>query len=200
MMLIYKRGQRGFTLLELLIALAIFALIGAAAFAGLDTTLELRQQAEQTGQRLANIQFALQIIERDLEQIIPRSVRDDSGSSQNALQTGSNNAIVSLSRSGWDNFLQQPRSQLQRVQYELREQNLVRVYWPHLDGAYEARESVLLTGVADLRLRWLNQQRQWQNRWPLTPEQAQQLPLAAEIMLVLNDWGEIPKLILLPQS
>ena len=195
------RRNTGFTLLELLIALAIFAIIGVAAYSGLDTSLLLRSQVEQSGQRLGEIQFALQLLERDLEQAIARPVRNSYGSYQPALQANAGSDVLfTLTRAGWDNPLHAPRSQLQRVEYRLRERTLWRVYWPSLDGNEEARESALLGGVDEVRLRWLDKARSWQTNWPVqadTEGTNATLPLAAEVQLNLSDWGEITRLLAL---
>ena len=185
----------GFTLLELLIALAIFAIIGIAAYSGLDTSLELRAQVEQNSRRLGEVQFAVQVLERDLEQAVARPVRDTFGTAQPALlASGSSSTLFALSRTGWENPLDAPRSHLQRVEYRLRERDLLRVYWPVLDGEGETRESTLLGGVEELRIRWLDGSRQWRPNWSVRNDE-DPLPLAAEVTLRLSDWGEIVRLI-----
>jgi len=195
------RLSTGFTLLELLIALAIFALIGIAAYNGLDTSLAVRSQLQRDSQRLGEIQLALHFLERDLEQAIARPVRDGYGSRQPALQAnGSAGTLFSLSHAGWDNPLAAPRSQLQRVEYRLREQTLWRVYQPSLDGTAEERQSALLSGVDEVRVRWLDRARQWQSSWPSQSADATAaytLPRAAEVQLRLRDWGEITRLLAL---
>ena len=191
----------GFTLLELLIALAIFAIIGIAAFSGLDTSLALRTQVEQNSQRLGEIQFAFQLLERDLEQAVARPIRDAYGSQQPALQANNGSDVLfTLTRTGWDNPLNATRSQLQRVEYQLRERTLWRVFWPGLDGTGEANESALLSGIDAFRVRWLNPARQWQNNWPEPTDSVatrDTLPLAVEVQLLLNDWGDITRLLAL---
>ena len=194
-----KTASNGFTLLELLIALTIFAIIGVAAYSGLDASLELRAQVEQNSHRLGEVQFAVQMLERDLEQAINRPVRDTFGTSRPAIVTsGGFSTLFALSRTGWDNPLDAPRSLLQRVEYRLRERDLLRIYWPVLDGAGdgegEAWTSTLLGGVEELRVRWLDSTRQWRPNWS-GENNENQLPLAAEITLRLSDWGEITRLI-----
>lgn len=193
----------GFTLLELLVALAIFSIIGVAAYRGLDNTLAIQAQLSADGQRLAEVQFAMQLIERDIEQMRARSIRDEYGNSQPILATGQQQGLLmSFTRAGWDNPLQQARSQLQRVAYWLKDAQLIRVYWPQLDGNTTLYESTLLQGVESVGLRWRDNAGRWQKQWSATEftakDAAPALPNAVEISLELRDWGEIKRLLLIP--
>ena len=194
----YQR-QRGVTLLELLVALSVFAVIGVSAFSGLDAVLNTRAQLEQESQRLAAVQMAMYFIERDLEQIVPRSIRNEFGQRQAALAGGrASSALLEFSRAGWQNPLQEPRSSLQRLSYRLQDKQLYRRYWLSLDraGITEPREMVLLDAVEDVQLRFLDQANRWQNTWP--PAQAESvelLPRAVEITMRLSDWGELTRLL-----
>ncbi|UCE89614.1 MAG: type II secretion system minor pseudopilin GspJ, partial [Pseudomonadota bacterium] len=78
--------QVGFTLLELLVALAVFAVMSAMAYGGLSSVLNMREQTDAAAQRLASVQRAFLRIERDLEQSVTRGVRDAFGSMQLALE------------------------------------------------------------------------------------------------------------------
>ena len=50
-------GQRGFTLLELLVSLAIFAILGVAAYAGLDAVLNAKDRIEAKADQLGRLQM-----------------------------------------------------------------------------------------------------------------------------------------------
>jgi general secretion pathway protein J len=69
----------GFTLLELLVALAIFAVLATMAYAALNSVLTARKQVEAKSARLSALQTALMIMERDVEQAVPRGIRDEFG-------------------------------------------------------------------------------------------------------------------------
>jgi len=201
---------RGFTLLELLVALAVFAVMAVAAYSGLSNVLLTRAAVEIENRRLAMVQLAFYRLAQDLEQVMPRSVRDEYGEPQPALRGAIQDSEALLfTRAGWDNPLGQPRASLQRVAYRLREGRLWRLHWDVLDrgGLSEPREIMLLDRVRELRLRFLDQDDAWHNDWPPTADQQNDterkpepdpLPRAVEISLTLEDWGEINRLLLLP--
>lgn len=201
---------RGFTLLELLVALAVFAIMAIAAYSGLRSVLFTHAAVEEENRRLAAVQLAVFRLEQDIEQALPRGVRDEYGEPQPALRGGEllSDALI-LTRAGWDNPLGQPRASLQRVAYRLQGGRLWRLYWTVLDrgGAIEPRETLLLDQVSAFRVRFLDQSDAWQNDWPppissavddTLPPDLNTLPRAVEITLTLEDWGAITRLLPLP--
>jgi general secretion pathway protein J len=191
----------GFTLLELLVALAVFAVIGIAAYSGLKSVLTTRASVEAETQRLNRLQMALYFIERDVEQIVARPVRDEFGQTRPALQgADSDNPLLIFTRDGWDNPLQRPRAGLQRVSYRLDGNVLLRGYWQTLDRAGDntLNETPLLENVEAVHLRFLDQANRWQRQWPRadqTDAASAGLPRALEISLQLAGWGEIIRLL-----
>ena len=102
---------RGFTLLELLVALAVFAIMSIAAYSGLSNVLFTRAAVETENRRLAMTQLAFHRLGQDLEQVIPRSVRDEYGEPEPALRGNIQDSEALLfTRAGWDNPLGQPLS------------------------------------------------------------------------------------------
>ena len=72
-------NRRGFTLLEILIALAVFAIIGVLSSRILTGMIDLSESTRAHGDALAELQRAMFIVERDMEQSTHRSVRDEHG-------------------------------------------------------------------------------------------------------------------------
>jgi len=201
-----KIAARGFTLLELLVALAVFAIMAIAAYGGLRNVLFTRAAVEEQNRRLAAVQLAVYRMEQDVEQTLARGIRDEYGDPQPALQGGAlASDALTLTRAGWDNPLGQSRATLQRVAYRLREGRLWRLHWQVLDrgGLIEPRETLLLDRVQELKVRFLDADDAWQDDWP--PPAASDdgeterrdsvvLPRAVEVSLMLEDWGEITRL------
>ena len=88
---------RGFTLLELMIAITIFSVIATFVYAGLGVVLDTKQQTEQHLNRLAKLQLGLHLLQRDIEQAVNRPVRDQYGDSLPALKSGGLSEITEKS-------------------------------------------------------------------------------------------------------
>ncbi len=102
---------RGFTLLELLVALAVFAIMATAAYSGLRSVLFTRAAVEEQNRRLADVQLAVFRLAQDIEQATPRGIRDEYGDPEPALRGGDLlDDVLILTRTGWDNPLGQSRA------------------------------------------------------------------------------------------
>ena len=195
--------QHGFTLLELLVALAIFALVSVMAYGGLATVLDQQFATEEIAEQLARLQKTYMVLQRDFEQVVPRPVRDEFGETMAPLSGGTQ---LQLTRGGWNNPAGHPRSSLRRVGYRLEEQSLVRYAWSVLDRAQnsEPLEQSLLDGVTGIRTRYLDEGNEWQDSWPpetLVATGAQagfSLPLAVEVQLEHERFGPITWLFQMP--
>lgn len=190
----------GFTLLELLIAMAIFSLISIMSFSGLNHVLFNKEIVDKELQRLSDIQRSMLNLARDIEQTALRPVRDELGGKKAALTGGQNidSTILELTRNGWRNPALQKRSQLQRVAYSFEDNQLIRLYWYHLDHLQtdEPVQRVLLTDVENIQIRYLD--KDWNDTWPKLDVNQNSatttLPRAIEITLELKDWGKITRL------
>ncbi|WP_322980662.1 type II secretion system minor pseudopilin GspJ [Pseudomonas sp. C11] len=199
------RSQRGFTLLELLIAIAIFALLGLATYRMLDSVLSADTVTREHERQLRELTRAISAFERDLRQVAVRPIRDGFGDPQPALHSDLADATaVELTRAGWRNPLGQPRAELQRVRWQLSGEQWQRRYWRVLDRAQDSQPQVqqALDGVTGLSLRYLDKDGQWQPDWPPSSvsgdAQLIGLPRAVELRLQHRRYGELRRLIRLP--
>jgi general secretion pathway protein J len=201
------RGPRsaGFTLLELTVALAIFALLSTLAYGGLRQVLEARDQTARVAARLSAVQSAVAILCRDLEQAVPREVRDEYGDRRAPLLARPDEPVLlELTTGGWRNPAGLPRSTLRRVGYGLDLGTLRRYTWAVLDRAQDSRPraSALLSEVRRLEMQFLDESRNWHPEWPPlgTAPEAAGLPLAVEVTLELEDWGLVQRVVRLPDG
>lgn len=199
------RSTRGFTLLELIIAIAIFSLISVMAYSGLYSAQLTSQRVEEAGERLSALQVAFSLIARDLQQSVNRPVRGAFGEIQMAFmgtRTGVG-AMLEFTRTGLRNPAAFPRSSLQRVAYAVEEDELLRLVWPSLDRGYGAEpvRTPILKGVRQVELRFMDIERNWVDQWPpMTLENTTEsvLPVAVEVTIDTADQGKLVRLFRVP--
>ena len=209
--------ESGFTLLEVLIAMAITAFVSVLSYQTLSTALAGIESARTESERLHEINRAFTILSRDVRQMTNRPVRDEFGQMASAMSGGElARDPLRLTRSGWHNSTGAPRSTLQRVAYRLEEDKLLRLSYPVLDRttAIEPTETVLIDGVEVFELRFLpsvnalevdrNQvidRRFWQENWVADVGFTDKIidpPAAIEVRVILSDWGELERLYVMP--
>lgn len=206
-----KRSQ-GFTLIEVLIAMACTALVAAVAYTALSAVIGGTEQLRASGDRLREVNRTFNLLSRDLQQFVRRPVIDEFGEFQPSLSGGPlANYPLSLTRGGWHNSQQLPRSDLQRVQYFMDDGVLHRAYYPVLDRATNVNrlEVPLLENVDGFELRFLQSidlleldrnlavdTRNWVENWVAEPGAPTVIdpPAAIEVRLQLADMGELRRI------
>lgn len=217
-----SRRASGFTLVEILVAMLIFAIMGTMAYAGLDSVVQQRTRNEDVMKRLRQVQLAMSIMSRDFAQLVPRPVRNDLGSSSGPLLANPDNVPpIVFTRGGWSNPLGLTRSTQERVAYSLEDGKLMRSFWPELDVSVAAVpvKQVLLPDVTAVKIMYADASGQFQDVWPETgangappaithspaatgnnalPQFAlggSVLPQAVSITLTLKDWGSVTRIV-----
>jgi general secretion pathway protein J len=144
------------------------------------------------------------IMQRDIEQVVARPIRDEFGDEQPPLVGGEN---FRLTRAGWRNPAGRQRSTLQRVGYAFEEDQLVRYTWLVLDRAQDSEPLVqLLTeDVESLQVRYFGADNEWKEQWPDTQNvvdpavEPALLPRMVEVTIVHKTYGPLVWLFQLPQ-
>ncbi len=196
---------RGFTLLELLVAVAILALVAVGSYRLLASTVVSRDQGLRHEKMLRDLHKAEMILQRDLLQVAARPIRDEFGDVQPGFYLPQEN-VMEFTRRGWRNPVQEARSDMVRIRYRVEGGQLLRERWKVLDRARVSTPDkiVLLDGVEDFHLQVFAGGR-WETDWPLlaqTQKNKGQLPLpeAVEIRFTLKEGGDIRRLIPLPEN
>lgn len=193
------RRPQGFTLIEILVAIGIFALIGLVSGHMLRRILDVSERIEARTERLYEVQRAVQLMERDLLQISYRTIRDEYGDARSSLLSGLTGGLE-FSRLGWRNPLGLDRSEVQRTRYTLVDDELKREFWRVLDRAEDSlpRSQRLLSGVQSLEFGYVDQEL---NTYPIWPPGANDLQggeqprlTAIEMRLEAAPFGEITRL------
>ncbi|MEO6748319.1 MAG: type II secretion system minor pseudopilin GspJ [Casimicrobiaceae bacterium] len=179
---------RGFTLIEVLIALTIMALIGVLAYRAMAALTDGEARLAQETSRWTTLDAFFARVEADLRAAVPRSVRHGDAR-EPAFAAGvdaSGNAALTLTRAGSE-FDDEPGSGGQRIGYQLRDGTVDIAYWPALDNVAGAHPLVypLLAGVVQLRIGYLTHDGRWIAQWPVLGEP--DVPTAARVELLLAD-------------
>ncbi|NTV12449.1 MAG: type II secretion system minor pseudopilin GspJ [Desulfobulbaceae bacterium] len=197
-----KNRQHGFTLLELLVALAIFALIATAIYSSLAMLITTSTRLDEAGKSLRELQTTMRILERDLIQVSNRPVRGGYDEELPALRWPGAEEQLELTSGGRSNPLHQSRCNLQRVAYRVKDSRLERLLWPVLDQAQDSKPFVqpLLSGVSRLEVSFQSGKEQLFSDWPPAnpPPGKPPLPQAVRVVLEVKEWGRLERIFLLP--
>ena len=194
---------KGFTLLEVLVAVVVFGIISVLAYGGYNQLTQQSDIVERSAGRTRAVQSTMQRMAEDFAMLEPRPIREPLGESlEPALRSGGGlDTLADLTRSGWSNPAGISRSTLQRVTYRLQDNKLQRAYWNALDRTMSAEPTVatLVDHVRSVGFRFMDQNQSWHEQWPplgYSGGDAGRLrPIAVEITLELEDWGKIVRLV-----
>jgi len=197
------QSRKGFTLIEVLLALFIFAVMATIAATGLSTILKSRDRANANAERLQRLQIAMVIMQRDFEQMLDRPVIDGQGNRLSPV-LAPRPEYIEFTRAGFVNPLMVfDRSSLQRVAYEYQDNKLIRITWPVLDRAPDTKSlsRTLLNDVTSMKIRYLSENNEFYSTWPPENDIAaplkSPLPKAVEITLTIKHWGTFHRLYLI---
>ncbi len=198
-----RRHSGGFTLIEVLVAMAIFGVLTILAYMSLAQTFQSADILNARMDRLQSIQRTIRYLSNDLASASPRPVRSDVGDTYMpaVMVSAANDFALAVTHGGWPNPAGLPRSTQQRSVYLLEDGKLFRVYYNVLDSTYasNAISTEILDGVESLEFRLIQDNSEVTNQWP--PDGAQgrgadrMRPRAVEIILTLENEGEIRRII-----
>ena len=194
-----RARQSGFTLVELLVSLAIFALLATFAYRGLNTMLDSRAALERESRKWRDVALFVGRIERDLGAVAPRPAKGASGTAlapvSSHLEMPEGREGLALTRSGsplQENALAAP----QRIAYRLRDGRVERLSWAAPDAGPRDEPSAVavLAPASALAFRFLDTRGEWRNAWGL-PGASLDLPAAVEVTVALPGGERVVRLV-----
>lgn len=185
---------RGFTLLEMVVAISIFAVIGAISYTTLNRFLATRDAVAERNDEITRLQRAIGHFERDIRFMTPRSIRDGLGERLPALLAVSQGATSDgplMELTVAQPSFRDPRwHRLLRVTWSLQDGRLIRGVWPVLDRDFDSapKETTLLENVSEIELVYhgLDEDGRRVRPEPIW-EDEKALPLGVELLLTLDD-------------
>ncbi|MEL0606308.1 type II secretion system minor pseudopilin GspJ [Pseudoalteromonas undina] len=194
--------QRGFTLIEVLVAMAILAVVIMATHQILDSTTKAKEASDEKIAELNGLQTAFRLMDQDFSQMTQRTVRNEAGDAQAQYLLAGRYILesqydgIAFVRDGWVNPINLlPRSELQAVGYRVLDDNLERVYRVYVDQLdnMEPRVQVVLKGIEELKFEFLDANNEWQEQW-----QIKALPKAVAVTLQQIEAEPIRRVFLVP--
>jgi general secretion pathway protein J len=187
----------GFTLVELLIAITVFSIMAVIVYGGVRLVMDGKQQLEQSADSLSSLQRSFLFLQQDIEQILPRSVRDELGSQEAAFVCCADEKLLQLTRGGVRGGIT-GGSDLRRVEYHLENGILERRVWSTLDRVQEDKPSrfKLIDNVLDFEVNILGY---GGSGWGSTlssekKDEMSAVPRAVEIIITTERFGAVSRL------
>lgn len=196
--------QQGFTLIEILVAIAIFAVLSLAAYQILQGVLRSGEISREHDKSLIEVQRGMLLIERDFVQMVARQSRTPGVDDEKLQALYAGKAVldsdfqgIEFNRLGWNNPLNLlPRSNVLRVGYRVQNNQLQRLYYLHPDTVVgqEPEQQIILSDVDNLTFRF------WSDGWINTWTSNTEIPSGIEIVIESKKFGELRRVFILPNS
>lgn len=200
-----KKSQTGFTLLEILIALAVFAVIAVITSSSLFTAFNTRSKVNMQADRLNQMQLGMSLIQRDLQQVIAREVRGDE-MRMFPILVGLP-GYLEFTRDGLINpGSLQKRSTLKRLALICNKDTLTRRSWLTLDTPKRAsyQDKIIFENLSSCQFSYINRNlqtfREWRENMVNQEERPEPFPKAIQLNITFNDWGNMNLLFLIPEA
>jgi general secretion pathway protein J len=199
-----RSKTKGFTLIEVLVSIAIFATLSVAAYQVVNQVQRSNEVSTERSARLNALQRSLVILDNDFRQMAQRQFRTNGEEASSKLilmqeyLLDSDTIGVMFTRLGWHNPQQQfPRGEVTKVGYRIKEETLERVWWryPDTPTGQEGVVTPLLEGIEAFNLEFYNGS-SWLKEW----QTDRALPKAVKLKLTLKDYGEIERIYLTPSG
>ncbi|ATC97524.1 MAG: type II secretion system minor pseudopilin GspJ [Pseudoalteromonas spongiae] len=203
-MVTQRNSYLGFTLIEVLVALAVLAMVTLASHQILSTAINANQNSKEKVAEIGAMNTVFRMMQQDFTQLALRNTRNESGDSlelflmaDRFLFDSQYHGVAGV-RDGWSNPVNLlPRSELQLFSYVVEEDNLVRkyrIYVDSLDGT-EPKSQVLLEDIKDFTISFRGDNDKWEENWT-NPS----LPKAIKVEIALADEIIVSRILLLPEN
>lgn len=194
-----KYQPKGFTLIEVIVALSIFAILSVVGYKGLNSLIQAKERVVAEDRKWQQLILFFDRVGLDVRQSVNRPIRARDGSLEPAFVgrasfVGEYGAQLVFSRFGdqeQSGFLMDTR----RIAYRLHDGAIELLIWPSLDAAPQAKPEVfvVLPYVAQMSIDYFSQDGRLLNAWPekLVVSNTQSFaPSALKISIKLNS-GEV---------
>ena len=188
-------SESGFTLVEMLVALALFALLAAAGVGILRASVDTQAAVDKRLGELGGMGRLHALLSSDLGQAVDRPTRGPEG---DRPSFGGDERGMAFVRGGWANLDGAPRSNLQRVEWRFEQQMLARSGYRQLDGGNDAARAPLARSLRNAAFRYRMADGSWASAFRSSDGQA--LPAAVELTVTPQVGASVVMVVALPQG
>jgi general secretion pathway protein J len=188
-----RPANQGFTLVEMLVALSLFAAIAAMGVAMLRSSVDTQSRVQDHLADLSDFNKLRAVMAHDLGQALPRKTRDVRGNHLPAfIGTAQEFAFV---HTGDDGLEARSVPDAERVRYALQDGEWRRARQAWLDGRDFEAGDAMAGDVTGLNLRYRDAAGNWHAAWPVNDREA--LPRALEMRLSIGGAAPVTMLFLI---
>ncbi len=194
----------GYTLIEIMIALVVFAILAVITSTALYQAFETRTRLNEQSSRLSELQLALALMNKDIEQTIDRPIREAEMTIAPAFI--GEHTYLEFTRGGLLNpQALEKRSTLKRIAYRCTNNSLIRQSWERTDSPdRHSEEEIILHNLSECTFAYLDRNRQvldsWQESLQTRSLKREPLPIAVQLTLTIKEWGNMSLLLIIPGS
>lgn len=194
-----RNKQAAYTLIEILIAMVIFAIIATITTGALFNILKLRSSNQEKNKEIAQLQQAITILNDDLNNVAKRSITIAAGSKEAML--AETTGAITFTRIDNLNAKQNPHKPMQRIAYRFTTKGLERQAWDVLDRLNDTPSSskIILNSVTKGRWYFYDDKNTRHTLWPPVNQLENTLPRAIEVNFDYKKWGTMTKFFMLKE-
>ena len=186
-------NRNGFTLVEMLVALGIFAILAAAGVGVLRSSVDVQGAVDTRLNEMSGVARLNALLSNDLGQAVDRPSRGPGGERPAFVGRESAMEFVSAGRANLDGA---PRSELQRVEWRSANGSLQRTGFTAVDGADEGLSSSIAGDLRRAAFRYRMLDGSWSSSFSSTEQQ--RLPTAVELTMIPSDGAAVVMIFALP--
>lgn len=195
----------GYTLIEVMIALVVFAIIATLSSSVMYHVFDIRERVAIQANQLGELQLAITLLEHDMVQYVPRTVHG------NDMRTFSSFVgtyhYMEFTRGGLVNpNAKEKRSGLKRVAYSCNQNQLVRRTWEVLDTPVrnDYQDRILLSNLKSCSFSYISIYQQLMPEWRAynveQNQKVQAIPSGVQLVVDPYGWGKMTFLFVIPEG
>lgn len=195
-----KNRNTGFTLIELMVAVMIFAIIAVISYRTLTSLVATKEVVEAAQNKWGGISKTMNQMSVYCNRIVPMTILDGDGSTLPAVLgknklSGNFDSQLEMTTSGFIGDLAYGSTPPKRIGFRYANGKLFLVIWPVLNRVPNSKPDMILlsTQVAVFNVKYLYQDRQWYDTWPLSVSDYANVPIAIKMYIKMTSGEEITR-------